>query len=316
MMNARRGLLAVVAVLLSSALYAQPFGYAVNSDDEFNADSLLRVNLANGDVQFIGSLPQYLEDVEGLAFDVEGNLFAVDNATKSLVRVNILTGNATSVNNRQANLGFRTTVALDLGMTFDCNGNLLLVAEQTQSLYRVDTSSGQASVIGQSGGLGDAMTAIASYGASVFALAAGSSKLYQIDQQAGTAQLHMSLDGYVISDAGMAFDESGYLWAVLDGSGQNSDGDAMFEPSKVLRINVNSKEVLAVALTRTGIESLAIGSPGSCDLQGLPGPAGPGPGPGPASGPPVAVPSLSQWSLLLLISLLAVLGYRRLRLTH
>ena len=308
-MNARRGWLLAAAVLLSSVANAQPFAFAVNSDDELNADSLLRVNLANGDVQIIGSLPAFMEDVEGLAFDADGNLFAVDNASKSLAIVDPLTGNATPINSRQANLGFRTTLALDLGLTFDCTGSLLLVAEQTQSLYQVDTNSGQALVIGESGGLGDAMTAIASFGANVFTLAAGSGNLYQIDTQAGTAELLMSLDEYEISDAGMAFDESGYLWAVLDGSGQDSLGNAMFEPSTILRININTGELLEIAQTRSGIESLAIGGPGSCDFLALPGPAGPG-------GAPTAVPSLSQWSLLLLIILLALIGGRRLPLRH
>ena len=306
-MNARRGLLLAVTILLSSAVNAQPFAFAVNSDDELNADSLLRVNLADGNVEFIGPLPASLKGIEGLALDAGGNLFGVDDVTKSLVRIDPQTGDASPVNNREGNLGFRTSQTLDFGMTFGCNGRLLLVAEQTQSLYEVDTASGQAQVIGQSGGLGDAMTAIASYGANLFALAAGSNNLYQIDAQAGTAALLMSLAGFDIRDAGMAFDADGFLWAVLDGSGLDANSNAMFEPSTILRINISSREVLTVAQTRTGIESLAIGGPGSCEFRDLP--------PSPAGiATPIAVPSLSQWSLLLLIILLATVGNRYLPL--
>jgi len=303
-MDARRGLLLAAMVLLSSVVNAQPFAFGVNSDDELDADSLLRVNLTSGAVEIIGALPAFLEDVEGLALDTNGNLYAVDNATKSLVLVDPLTGNASPVNSRQANLGFLLSQALDFGMTFDCNGSLLLVAEQTQSLYQVDTTTGQALVIGQSGGLGDAMTAIASFGDNIFALAAGSSNLYRVDAQLGTAELVMTLDGHAISDAGMAFDANGYLWVVLG----NSNAINPFEPSTILRININTGEILKVAQTRTGIESLAIDGPGSCDFRGLPGPTGMAPIAA------VPVPTMSQWSLLLMSILLALVAIRRLPL--
>lgn len=303
-MNVRRGLLLAAMVLLSSAVNAQPFAFGVNSDDELDADSLLRINLTSGAVEIIGALPTFLEDVEGLALDANDNLYAVDNATKSLVLVDPLTGDASSVNSRQANLGFLTSQALDFGMTFDCNGSLLLVAEQTQSLYQVDTNTGQALVIGQSGGLGDAMTAIASFGDNIFALAAGSSNLYRVDAIAGTAELVMSLDGYAINDAGMAFDANGYLWVVLG----SANAVNQFEPSTILRININTGEILEVAQTRSGIESLAINGPGSCDFRGSPGPTGTAPITA------VPVPSMSQWSLLLMSVLLALVAFRRLSL--
>jgi DNA-binding beta-propeller fold protein YncE len=299
-MNARRGLLVAAAVLLSSVVNAQPFAFAVNSDDELNADSLLRVNLANGDVEFIGALPAFLEDVEGLAFDAEGRLFAVDNASKSLAMIDSQTGDANAVNARQSNLGFLSTQALDFGMTFSCTGNLYLVAEQTQSLYEVDTGSGQALVVGSSGGLGDSMTAIASYGSKLYALAANSSNLYRVNPDAGTSEFLMTLAEHTITDAGMAFDENGILWAILDGSGRDANGNAMFEPSTILRINISSGEVREMARTRTGIESLAIGGPGSCDVLGTPG--------------LMPVPTLSQWGVLFMIALLMPFAYRRLAL--
>ena len=79
------GLKAMLALLLWAPGFAaaQMFGYAVNSDDQTNADNLLRVNLTTGDIQFVGPLPSALEDVEGLAFSPSGTLYAVDNATNS-----------------------------------------------------------------------------------------------------------------------------------------------------------------------------------------------------------------------------------------
>lgn len=279
----------LASAMLASAAIAQSFGYAVNSDDEFDADQLLRVNLFSGNTEFIGPLPTSLEDVEGLAFAPDGTLYAVDNATKAVFVINPVTVSALPVGNRRPNLGFSTASNLDFGMTFTCDNRLLLVAEETQSLYEIDITSGQASVVGQSGGLGHPMTAIAHYGNRTVSLASGGA-LYDIDTDNGTSSLIGQIQGFEISDAGLAFDADGTLWAVLDGTRPDT---FEFLPGKVLRINLATVVATEMAETRPGIESLAVAPPNGCST-GTPLPTEP-------------VPSLSQWALLLLVLLMAAL---------
>ncbi len=283
-------------VLVPGFTLAQVFGYAVNSDDQTDADNLLRVNLETGAVQFIGPLPSALEDVEGLAFGLDGTLYAVDNATKSVFIVNEQTGSAVALDNRRPNLGFSPASSLDFGMTFTCGSQLLLVAEETMSLYEVDVTTGQARVIGDSGGLGAPMTAVASFASDTVALASGGG-LYRIDVEQGTSELIDTISGYDISDAGLAFDASGNLWAILDGLTDSGD----FRPSRVLRVDPATAQVTEVAQTRTGIESLAVAPPGGCDLAGTPMPS------------PAEVPVNNPIGLALLVTLLLLLAGRRLR---
>ncbi len=292
-MSTFRAILATLALLPSLAL-AQTFGFAVNSDDATDADQLLRVNLATGAVSFVGPLPVAMEDVEGLAFAPDGRLYAVDNATKAVFVVNPDTGNAAPLANRRPNLGFSPAASLDFGMTFTCDGQLLLVAEETQSLYEVDVASGQARVIGSSGGLGQPMTAIASFADQTFALASGGA-LYSIDTVNGDSTLIGQIQGHEITDAGLAFDRAGVLWAILDGS--RSTGE--FLPGTILRIDPLTARAIETAQTRTGIESLAVTPPSGCGLTGVPG-----------SRP---VPTLDWRVLIALAALLALVGVARLR---
>ncbi|MEM9183996.1 MAG: hypothetical protein AAGB27_12660 [Pseudomonadota bacterium] len=287
--------LLVAGVVLPAAAIAQSFGFAVNSDDEFDADQLLRVNLFSGATEFIGPLPTSLEDVEGLAFGPDGTLYAVDNATKAVFVVNPETVNALPVGNRRPNLGFSTASNLDFGMTFTCDNRLLLVAEETQSLYEIDITTGQASVIGASGGLGNPMTAIASYGDRTVALASGGT-LHDIDVEAGTSSLIGQIQGFEINDAGLAFDADGTLWAVLDGTRPET---FEFLPGRILQIDLATAEAQEFAQTRPGIESLAVAPPNGC-TTGTPSPGEP-------------VPTLSQWTVFLLVLLLgaAPLASRR-----
>lgn len=274
----------IVLALAPAVALGQGFGYAVNSDDELDADQLLRVNLETGAVQFVGPLPTVMEDVEGLAFSADGTLFAVDNATKAVFVVDTESVSALPVGNRQPNLGFAPTANLDFGMTFTCDNQLLLVAEETQSLYEVDVATGQARVIGESGGLNQPMTAIASYGQRTVALASGG-QLFDIDVEAGQSSLIGQIEGFEINDAGLAFDEAGVLWAVLDGTRPET---LQFLPGTLLRIDPDTAEAEAIAETRTGIESLAVAPPSGCNLTGTPG-------------SPSAIPTLTFPGLLLMI---------------
>jgi len=148
-----------------------------------------------------------------------------------------------------------------------------------------------------SGGLDDAMTAVASYGSSIYALAAGSNGLYRVDRDRGTAELVANLDLPTITDAGLAFDAEGTLWAVIDRSTDDA-GNAVYDDSIILRIDAATGAFEEVATTRTGLESLAIASPGDCSLGT------------PAAAIPVGTPP----ALLILALLLAIVGVSTLRL--
>ncbi len=289
-----RGCSILCLMLIASSVHAQPFGYVINSDADMDRGHLLRVNLSNGGVTDIGNVPSSFSDIEGLAIDANGVLYAADNGTKSLIVINMENAETTLIGQRQRNLGFSPTVGLDFGMTFNCNNELLLVAEQTESLYGVDTSTGQAAVIGDSGGLGDSMTALASYGNQVFALSANNNGLYRINDEIGQATLVNTLEGVTINDAGMAFDADGQLWAILDGQNATT---GEFNPSQILRINPLNGDYEIVAETRTGIESLAITPPTSCQILG----------------PANIVPTLDIRGLALLVLLLSFVGLLRLK---
>ena len=293
-----RSCLLAAALVLPALSSAQVVGYAVNSDDTRDADQLLRVDLETGSYQFLGALPDVFADVEGLAFDRDGNLFGVDSGSKTLIRVSLTTGSALSVNGSELNLGFPPTSVLDFGMTATCSGELLLVAEQTGSLYRLDRDTGMASLIGVSGGLGDAMTAIASYGEDTYAMA-DNGRFYRVDVETATASLIGTISDFEFTDAGMAFDDQGRLWAITS--------DFSSDPSRIIRINPSTAEIEAVSQTRTGIESLAIAPPGNCEVLGG----------GPPPNEPEVVPVNSPWMLALLGSILLLVGgYRARRQTR
>ena len=286
-MLALRGLLFTALMSLPLAVAAQVFGYAVNSDDQSDADQLLRIDLETGAATMIGPLPSFLEDVEGLAFDLQDALYGVDSATKTLVRIDLAKANAELIDARQSNLGFQPTAAFDFGLTFTCDEQLLLVAEQTQSLYEVSTETGAARVIGQSGGLGDTMTAIASFGTATYALAADSGNFYRVDVEAGTASLVGVIDDFQFTDAGMAFDAAGTLWAI--------SSDFSTDPSRIFTIDPATAEAQMIATTRAGIESLAIVGPSGCNFSGNPI-------------VPETVPVDSAWALLLLVLSVGLIG--------
>ncbi len=290
LMRRQRSWILAFALAFAASATAEPIGFAVNSDDQSDTDQLMRVDLATGQHSFVGRLPSLLADVEGMAFAASGELFAVDSATRTLVQLSEDTGGARSVNGSTGNLGFPQTNSYDFGMTFTCSGELLLVAEQTGSLYTVDTESGAARVVGASGGLGDTMTAIAAYGDDVFALAADSGRFYRVDAAAGTAALVGTIDAFEITDAGMAFDEEGVLWAI--------SSDFGFDQSRIFIIDPFTADIAEVARTRPGVESLAIGPPSGCGGTLVPAPQ--------------VVPVNSPWGLALLIGLFLILAARRL----
>jgi len=309
--------LLLVLVLPFASAWAAPIAYSVNSDsgDASFADHLYSIDLATGVATRIGEVrplePIINSDIEGLAIDAGGTLFAADDADETLLIINLGSGQATPVNGSTFNLQL-SQANYDFGLTFTCQGDLLMVADQPRSLFDVDDTAGQSVIVGVDGGLAAPITGIAAFGNLVYGIGQGSDdgvnplapNLYQIDPAAGTTSLIGPLGNTVATylDAGLAFDSNGGLWAITDR--RNVAGGDF--PSQVLSINTVTGEASVISEIPTtdgavGFESLAISAPGGCSPDNTFGVN------------PEGVPTLDQWALLLLVLLLSGLAYGSLR---
>ncbi|MEJ8567818.1 hypothetical protein [Elongatibacter sediminis] len=264
---------------LSATVAAAPDGYSINSDSPSgDADSLYRIDLATGAHTRLGriqSLGQTRLDVEGLAFAPDGTLYGADDEAMRLFPLNV--DNGIVVNQEEVNItGIPGGGGNDFGMTFACNGNLYLTSVATQSLFVVGLD-GQASQVGAAGALGANISAIAAFGTPVklYGLGNGltsggavdSRKLYEINVADGTTVEVGTLSGAAgdYHEAGLAFDNSGQLWAITD---RRAVPGGPF-PSQILRLGLNPFSTTAVAnTTEQGFESLAITVPRGCSTGG------------------------------------------------
>ncbi len=279
----------ILLLFAASPLAAQTTALAVNSDAAENPDRLLRVDLGNGQSTVVANFASPLSgsnailgDIEGLAFDASGTLYAIDDDTKTLLTINPTTGSGQIISNGNLRIGNTRLPAApqDPSITFTCDGDLLLSTGVGRSLFRVNPGNAQTELVGTAGSLGVEITDLAASIQGVYGL--GVDSLYRIDTSRGTAQQIGSYGGISFPiGGGMAFDSSGQLWAVAD-RGPNT-------PSALYRIDHNTGRATAVGLTAAGIESLAIG-PAPC------APAGPVGVPVPLGG----IWSLPLFGLLLL----------------
>jgi len=153
-------------------------------------------------------------------------------------------------------------------MTFACDDNLYLTSVAGKSLYRVDLDGNATSL----GNLGVDIVAIAAYGDPVklYGLGLGTTtpSLYEIDTGNGLAsKIGTTLDADVTvadySQGGLAFDDSGQLWAITDSAQQLPQG-----PSQRMRIDEITGKASDVHNTlEKGFESLAITVPRGCATE-------------------------------------------------
>lgn len=238
--------------------------YVISSDatTAATADRLYKINLRTGEPTMIGPLGAVggvFEDVEGLALDVAGKLFGIDDATKTLLTISVASGLATAVNNTQGNTRLATGAnPQDLSIAFSCSGQLYAAALNSKTLYRVNTGTGLFEAVGASGALVGGITDMAVANGQMYGL--GADKLYRIDVETGVSSLVGSFGSGInfIEGGGLASDSSGQLWA----SAERRNAQLSLLPSQIYRINAETgAATLSTATAVEGIESLVIGPP-------------------------------------------------------
>lgn len=294
----------LAAGLLAGLPASAATGFVVNSDDlgVRDFDSLHRVELTTGQAVRVGAVragenSAPYADVEGLAMSREGNLYGIDDASKTLLRIDLQSGAAVAVDGREGNTGLPRTSNFDFGLTFDCSGALFASSDSRRSLYRLDPATGAATLVGSEGSLGAQITGLAARYDGVYGIGSnGDENLYRIDTETGRASLVGALGaGLQFTDGGLDFDGAGQLWGVADMTGSTLNG----EPSVLFTIDVGTGAATAVTTMLTGVESLATGMPVCTAPEGVP--------------LPPAIPTLDRSSLMLLAAMTALLGLLALR---
>jgi hypothetical protein len=276
MQKLMKTMVVMLLTTLSASLAAAPFGYSINSDSGSNdADSLYLVDLATGNETRIGkvtSLGGTKIDVEGLAFAPDGTLYGVDDSSLTLFPLNTDTGQVQNADDVFIS-GLPTGGGNDFGMTFACDGTLYLTSIAKGSLYRMNLD-GTTTLIGSENSLGVKISALAAYGNPVKLYGLGNGvdaelkvstpNLYEINPATGVASeigpLGPAAGNY--TEAGLAFDDAGQLWAIVDRR-------QLQFPSQVMRINTSTGAASEVKNTvESGFESLAIAVPKGCIPDG------------------------------------------------
>lgn len=253
--------LASAALAAAGELSAAPMAWVISSDD---GDRFYQLDLANGSTGLRGTIAMPYEDVEGLALSSSGELYGVDDATKTVIRIDTGSAATSIVGGARGNTGLPAGIAnaLDPSITFVCDGRLLLSTVRGK-LYQVDLGTGSASAIGGSGiTMAENITDIAARGPNLYGL--GLTDLYRINPSTGTSTRIGSYgNGVQFSEGGgLAFDTDGTLWAIADRSVTSA-------PSQIYRIDPATGVATAAGSTAIrGIESLAI-APTNCSPEAM-----------------------------------------------
>ena len=296
-MRPLRGLLlaGLMALLPLSAL-AEPLGYIVG----FNR--LYRIDLANGQTTEIGDIG--FNDVEGLALDASGVLYGVADAsvgpgsgiTDLLIQINTTTGAGTLVGQLSGLGGIGPGGNLDYGLAITCDGRLWLSSDTTTQVWEVDPATAGTRLVGSSG---QSLSGLAARGNQLYGLSVDATPtLFSVDlANAQVTSIGPINVGGLVADAGLDFDATGQLWAILDPEPLD------LAASRVARLSLSSGAGTVVASSSVGpiaMEGLAISPPGACLVQPQPSELSSVPGPG-----------MPMLALLGLLS--ALIGWRRLR---
>ena len=226
MQKLRNTLLVFLLAALSTPLVAEPIAFSVNSDGVApDEDILYEIDLGAGTYTPIGSIANLpwsdvdVSDVEGMALDAAGTLYAFDDISTTLFTLDKQT--AIPANDQFLSELWISGGRNDVGMTFACDGTLYMTSVAQNKLYRI-SPSGDMEEVGTLGA-GINISGIAAYGnpARLYGLGNGnadSPKLYEIHTGTGLATpvgtLGVLAEPY--NEGGLDFDASGQLWAMTD----------------------------------------------------------------------------------------------------
>ena len=276
---------AALWLAVGASAFAAPTGYSVRSDID---RKLYSIDMASGVATALGATG--FNKIEGLAINDAGEIYGVNPATAQLVKCSSTTGACTAV----GVLSGLPQIQTNAGLAFSSTGVLFLAANAV--IYRVDPATAAATALGTTG---PALSGLAGVSPSercasgVFGMGGNNDKgkIFCINISNGVATLLGSVSLTPL-DAGLDGDTStGLVWGVTNDV-----------PGKVFAV---APSTLAVSNMSTvtldgeeigGFESLAIAhsvrpTGGAADPEGV-----------------IGIPTLSQWSLMVLCTLLLVAG--------
>lgn len=214
---------AAIFILFSLRVEAEPFGYSMAFDQ------LFRIDLATGQAEFIGVAGTVggvrIGDIEGLTFSPDGQLYAVSDGIKALLRIDPKTGAATVVG--PINLSYPPdlpnrsdypplTGQIDPALAFSCDGKLWMTSGTHEAMWELNPQTAEATYFI---GIGKP-TGLAFHGNEFYvAYSRGMEFLGRFDQK--NFALKMVVVGFdslipytnVIS---LGFDSQEHLWMILN----------------------------------------------------------------------------------------------------
>lgn len=301
-MRMRASLIAAVLFALSAtAVWAGPVAYGVAYDE------LYRVDLGTREATYVGRAGNYgglpLAALSGLTYGPGNTLYAVAGNQKALVRIERTDGSTDFVGRFDlGGQGQGQFNALDLSMTYGCDGSFWLTSAISKDLWRVNAQTATLTLVGNTGRqlTGLSMRNGQLYGVGVEA----DSGLFRIDTTTAAATRIGSYTA-TVPWIDPDFGTDGTLWAVL-----SYNPPFNREWNDLARFDA-STGAMTILGPITGPDSLRYFS-----MKGL-AVAPPVCTPEVPSGTePAQLPTLSNWSLLLLGLLLLVPGMRRLARRH
>lgn len=280
-----RGVVVAALLAVSAHAFAGPIGYSVRSDGD---RKLYRIDMATGVATDIGV--SGFSKIEGLAINAAGEIYGVNPSTAQLVKCSAATGACTAV----GTLTGLPQLQVNAGLAFASSGALYLAMNAV--IYRVDPATAATAALGGSGpalsGLaGVAPTATCPSGLFGMGGNGDRGKFYCINVNTGAATLLGSL-GTSPLDVGLDGDSvTGLVWGI-----SNDDPAQVFAVDPVALSVSNVNTVTSAGKAIGGFESLAIARTGTAAVGD--------PVVEPAARVIESIPTLGQWSLLLLALLL------------